>query len=247
MRPGVRSRSIWLGDPLGPSRVTQSLIPARRIYRHLFTSELCQQNGRPGHTAVFMDGPQSCVYCMNSVLFCKRPVSKMTDLSSSKRYSTIFQDKYPFIDLQKNNFHSFLHFLNSLSLGPGCLPAPRAHLCEQEAALINKHILLLMMAPVSWTRKAEGEYPPPVISLSFSLSISQTLAGHQMMFFFFYVLPWDGEDFQKCIKHQAIKYRPGGGQIRCNSPGSTATMAAVTIGGHRERLTRGEKRRRWYQ
>lgn len=46
VRPSMRSRSIWPADPLGVSGVTQSLSDTSHPESHLFTSELCQHNGR---------------------------------------------------------------------------------------------------------------------------------------------------------------------------------------------------------
>lgn len=37
VRPSMRSRSIWPGDPLGVSEVTQSLTPTRHIHRAIFS------------------------------------------------------------------------------------------------------------------------------------------------------------------------------------------------------------------
>lgn len=84
VRPSVRSRSIWPGDPLGVSGVTQSLTPALHIQResHLFTSELCQQNGRlnlstqPCHS-VYGSSTETFVFvfCVRPVLFCIHPGS----------------------------------------------------------------------------------------------------------------------------------------------------------------------------
>lgn len=41
VRPSVRSRSIWPGDPLGVSGVTQSLKPALHIQRAIFSLQHC--------------------------------------------------------------------------------------------------------------------------------------------------------------------------------------------------------------
>lgn len=41
VRPSVRSRSIWPGDPLGVSEVTQSLTPALHIQRAIFSLQNC--------------------------------------------------------------------------------------------------------------------------------------------------------------------------------------------------------------
>lgn len=71
----------------------------------------------------------------------------------------------------------------------------------------HSHSSLLMIPTVS---RAEGEYPPPVISLC--LTKTNTWNRLDTMW-------WDGEDFQKCIKQQAIKYRPGGVKV-------TATLSA---------------------
>lgn len=66
-----------------------------------------------------------------------------------------------------------------------------------------------MIPPVSWTGRAEGEYPPPVISLCLTQTNTWNRQGTRFFFHF-----WGGcemgEDFQKCIKRKAIKYRPGG-------------------------------------
>lgn len=66
-----------------------------------------------------------------------------------------------------------------------------------------------MIPPVSWTWRAEGEYPPPVISLCLTKTDTWNRQG-TISFFNFFSFSFLGWDFQKCIKHQAIKYRPGG-------------------------------------
>ncbi|KAK2895244.1 hypothetical protein Q8A73_014732 [Channa argus] len=41
VHPSMRSRSIWPGDPLGVSGVTQSLTPALHIHRAIFSLQNC--------------------------------------------------------------------------------------------------------------------------------------------------------------------------------------------------------------
>lgn len=88
----------------------------------------------------------------------------------------------------------------------------------------NKHIHTLpsSVAPPNDTHCLlnweSWRWVPPSSHLSLCLTKTNTWNRLGTRFFIFFH-GWDGEDFQKCIKHQAIKYRLGGVKF-------TATLSA---------------------